>query len=33
MSENVNLTYYQKNKEKILAYSHNYYNSNKDKIK
>ena len=32
MSENVNLTYYQKNKEKILAYSDNYYKS-KGKIK
>ena len=33
MTENTNLTYYQRNKEKKLAYARNYYNNNKDKIK
>ena len=33
MGVNTNLTYYQKNKERILAYARNYYNNNKDKIK
>ena len=33
MAANVNLTYYQKNKERIKAYAHNYYHNNKDIMK
>ena len=33
MTTNVNLTYYQKNKERIKAYAHNYYHKNKDILK
>ena len=33
MTTNANLTYYQKNKERIKAYAHNYYHNNKDRLK
>ena len=29
----VNSTYYQRNREKRLAYAHDYYHNNKDKLK
>ena len=31
MTSNVKLTYYQRNKEKLLSYSCNSYNNNEDK--
>ena len=33
MTTNVNLTYYQKNKERIKAYAQNYCHKNKDILK
>ena len=33
MNTNVNLTYYQRNKENIKAYAHNCYHNNKDLLK
>ena len=33
MTSNVKLTYYQRNKEKLLSYSCNSYNNNKDTLK
>ena len=33
MSDDTNLSYYQRNKQKRLEYFHNYYKKNKDIIK
>ena len=33
MTTNTNLTYYQKNKERIKQYAHNYDHNNKDRLK
>ena len=33
MATSANLAHYQKNKERIKAYAHNYYHNNKDRLK